>query len=127
MPCWRPMVVGDAIGTWLITSTPPATTRSWVPERTAWAAKCSACCDEPHCLSIVVAGTDSGKPADRTVTLPMFEAWGPTWPTQPQSTSSISAGSTPAPDQRPEHVRAEVGGMHLRQRAVALADRRADG
>ena len=36
--------------------TPPATTRSFVPLITAWAAKCTACCDEPHWRSMVVPG-----------------------------------------------------------------------
>ncbi len=37
--------------------TPPATTRSAVPDITAWAAKWTACCEEPHCRSTVVPGT----------------------------------------------------------------------
>ena len=42
---------------------PPATTRSWVPDRTPWAAKCTACCEEPHWRSMVTPGTSSGSPA----------------------------------------------------------------
>ena len=41
-------------------STPPAITTSIAPDITACAAKCSACCEEPHCRSIVVPGTLSG-------------------------------------------------------------------
>ena len=32
-------------------------TMSCVPDMTACAANCSACCEEPHCLSTVTAGT----------------------------------------------------------------------
>lgn len=31
---------------------------------TPWAAKCTACWEDPHCRSTVVAGTVSGKPAE---------------------------------------------------------------
>ena len=48
------------IGTRVIDSTPAAITMSIVPDITACAAKCSACCDEPHWRSIEVAGTLSG-------------------------------------------------------------------
>jgi hypothetical protein len=41
-------------------STPPAMTQSIVPDMTARAAKCSACCDEPHCQSMVTPGTAFG-------------------------------------------------------------------
>ena len=95
MPFSRPISVGEAIGTALITSTPPATTRSWVPDSTAWAAKCNACWEDPHWRSMVVPGTRSGSPAESTVIRPMFDAWGPTCPTQPHSTSSIASGETP--------------------------------
>ena len=47
----------------LMFCTPPATTRSSVPDITACAAKCTACCDEPHCRSMVTPGTSSGSPA----------------------------------------------------------------
>ena len=42
-------------------STPAAITTSMLPAITACAAKCSACCDEPHCRSIDVAGTLKAK------------------------------------------------------------------
>ena len=48
------------IGTRVMLSTPAAITMSIVPDITAWAAKCSACCDEPHWRSIEVPGTLSG-------------------------------------------------------------------
>lgn len=56
----------EPIGTRLIDSTPQATTMSYAPDRTPWAAKCTACWDEPHWRSTVVAGTVSGKPAEST-------------------------------------------------------------
>ena len=48
-------VIADEIGIRLMFCTPPATTRSLVPLITACAAKCTACCDEPHWRSIVDA------------------------------------------------------------------------
>ncbi|MNE47078.1 hypothetical protein D3C80_1414560 [compost metagenome] len=47
-------------------STPAAITISMLPDITACAAKCRACCEEPHCRSIVVAGTRSGRLEART-------------------------------------------------------------
>src|SRR5580658_7993286 len=60
---------------------------------TPWAAKCSACCDEPHWRSMVVAGTDSGHPAASTMFRPTLNACSPTWDTQPMMTSSTILGS----------------------------------
>ena len=48
-----PWVTVQSIGTRLIDSTPPATAMSYCPEITPAAAKCTACCDEPHCRSRV--------------------------------------------------------------------------
>src|SRR5262245_37773923 len=75
--------------------TPPATTRSAVPDRTACAAKCTACWDEPHCRSTVVPGTCSGSPATSQQVRAMSPACGPTVSTHPKITSSTAAGSTP--------------------------------
>src|SRR5690606_1452811 len=80
-------------GTWLITSTPAATTTSWAPDMTAWAAKCAACCDEPHWRSTVVAGMSSGQPAASTALRPMLSDCAPACMTQPMLTSSTSIGS----------------------------------
>src|SRR5665213_870244 len=41
-------------------STPPAITTSIAPDITACAAKCSACCEEPHWRSIVAAVRTAG-------------------------------------------------------------------
>ncbi len=74
--------------------TPPATTRSAVPDITAWAAKCTACCDEPHWRSTVVPGTSSEYPATSQHVRAMSPACGPIVSTQPNTTSSTAAGST---------------------------------
>src|SRR5205823_12939812 len=50
----------------LIDSIPLATTTSYAPATTPWAAKLRACWLLPHWRSTVVAGTDSGKPAAST-------------------------------------------------------------
>jgi hypothetical protein len=84
---------GVPMGTRVMLSTPAAITMSMLPDITACAAKCSACCDEPHWRSTEVAGTDSGRREASTALRAMFEACSPTWPTQPMMTSSTSAGS----------------------------------
>src|SRR3712207_7861035 len=83
------------MGTRLIDSTPPATTTSAWPLTTGAAAKATACWEDPHWRSIVVPGTDSGQPAARTALRPMLNVCSPTWLTQPQNTSSTTAGSMP--------------------------------
>src|SRR5690606_30167768 len=62
---------------------------------TACAAKCSACCEEPHWRSTEVAGTDSGSFDASTALRAMLVDCSPACPTQPMITSSISAGSAP--------------------------------
>ena len=63
MPNCAATVIAAAIGICDMFCTPPATTRSAVPLITACAAKCTACCEEPHCRSTVTPGTSSGSPA----------------------------------------------------------------
>ena len=75
-------------------STPAAITTSIVPDITACAAKCSACCDEPHWRSTEVPGTDSGSLDAKIAFRAILLACSPTWLTQPMMTSSIMAGST---------------------------------
>src|SRR5918993_1007082 len=60
--CW-PTSIAAEIGIALMFCTPPATTRSWVPDMTPWAAKCTACWEEPHWRSMVTPGTCPGNPA----------------------------------------------------------------
>ena len=83
------------IGTRLMDSTPAAMTTSYAPATTPWAAKLMACWLLPHWRSIVVPGTDSGKPAPSSALRAMLTAWSPTWVTAPAMTSSICTGSTP--------------------------------
>src|SRR5215212_11319604 len=83
------------MGTRLIDSTPPATTTSACPLITVAAAKATACWEDPHWRSIVVPGTLSGQPAASDALRPMLNVCSPTWLTQPQNTSSTTAGSTP--------------------------------
>src|SRR5277367_4061428 len=76
-------------------STPPATTTSCWPDSTPWTANSRACWLEPQARLTVVPGIDSGQPAASTAYRPMLADWSPTWPTQPQITSSTIAGSMP--------------------------------
>ena len=50
------------IGTRVMFSTPAAITTSYAPAITPCAAKCAACCDEPHWRSTVVPTVDLGEP-----------------------------------------------------------------
>ena len=83
------------IGTRVMLSTPAAMTMSCVPDITACAAKCSACCELPHWRSIVTAGTLSGSDEASTMLRPTWKLCSPAWLTQPTMTSSIAAGSIP--------------------------------
>ncbi len=76
-------MTGEPIGTWLMDSTPPAITRSWVPLITAWAAKWMACWEEPHCRSMDTPGTDSGSRELSTEVRAILKVCGPIWLTQP--------------------------------------------
>ena len=113
-----------AIGIWLMFCTPPATTRSAVPLSTAWAAKCTACWDEPHCRSTVTPGTSSGSPAASQAVRAMSPACGPMVSTQPNTTSSTAARVDAGPvQQRRDDVPAEIGRVRAGQPAAAAADR----
>ncbi len=83
------------IGTRLMTSTPQATATSTTPDPTSDVAKFVACCEEPHCVSIVVAATDSGRPAVSQAVRPMLKPCSPTLLTHPVTTCPTSRGSTP--------------------------------
>ena len=88
-----PLRMVAPIGTRVIDSTPAATTTSYAPAITPWAAKCRACWPDPHCRSTVVPGTVSGNPAARAALRARFRPCSPVWLTQPAMTSSIRAGS----------------------------------
>ena len=119
-----PVARAEPSGTRLITSTPPATTTSCWPDITACTAKSSACWLDPQARLTVVPGMCSGQPAASTEYRPMLLDWSPTWETQPHTTSSTIVGvDAGALDERVEHDRGQVGGVHVGQAAVALADR----
>src|SRR3954447_7168061 len=86
--------MAEEMGIALMFCTPPATTTSAVPDMTACAAKCTACCDEPHCRSTVTPGTSEGSPAASQHVLAMSPACGPIVSTHPKITSDTTAGST---------------------------------
>src|SRR5215211_2391763 len=81
-----------------------------------WAAKWTACWLEPHWRSMVVAGTDSGKPAPSTAFRAMFMLCSSTWRTHPAITSSTSSESIPVLSTSAERVceRRSVGCQSLR-------------
>ncbi len=110
----KPFLAGSEtaspIGTRVMPSTPAAITTSMVPDITACAAKCSACCDEPHCRSTDVPGTLSGSFEAMTALRATLLDCSPACITQPMMTSSTWAGSAPdAIDQRIQHRCGEIG------------------
>ena len=97
-PYCRPTSIAAEIGIALMFCTPPATTRSWVPDMTPCAAKWTACWEEPHWRSIVTPGTWSGSPATSHAVRATSPAWEPIVSQQPRMTSSTAPGSTPVRD-----------------------------
>ena len=93
MPYLAGRLIGVLIGTCDMRSTPAAISTSMLPDITACAAKCSACCDEPHWRPTEVSGTDSGSRLASTASRTMLPACSSIWPTQPMIMSSTSAGS----------------------------------
>ena len=110
------------IGTRVMLSTPAAITTSCVPDITACAANWIACCEEPHCRSMVTAGTLCGSRFEASTALrPTWSDCSPAWVTQPMITSSIAAGIDPRPlGDRIEADRGEIDGMEA-GKAPALA------
>ena len=76
----------DPMGMRLITSTPQATAASTTPEPTSAMARLVACWLEPHWVSTVVAGTESGRPAASHAVRVRLKLCSPTWLTQPPTT-----------------------------------------
>ena len=95
MPAFIAKLTVEPMVTMLMLSRPAATTRSCVPDITAWAAKWTACWDDPHCRSMVTPGTLSGRPADSQAFLATSKVCGPICETHPMITSSTAAGSIP--------------------------------
>ena len=83
----------EPIGTRLMLSTPPATTRSSQPERTFWAARLTA--SRPDAQNRLSCTPEHRKshPALSAATLAITEPCSPTGDTTPMTTSSISAVS----------------------------------
>ena len=103
-------------------------TRSSWPDQTAAAALKFVCIEEPHWRSTVVPQTETGQPAVSATLRPMFHACSSTWVTQPHWRSSICAGIDAVPRDEPVHdLGRELVAADVRERAVLLADRAADG
>ena len=96
-PAPKSVLATDApSGTRLITSTPPATTTSYCPDINPAAAKWTDCCEEPHCRSIVVAGTASKPAGGEDGAAADVDGLRPDLHDAPQITSSSDErGSTP--------------------------------
>src|SRR5205809_309809 len=97
-PGWSPFAPSPTRD---IASTPPAIARSSCPDTTAAAAEWTACCDEPHWLSMVTAGTSHGSPAAIHALRVTFTPCSPVCVTQPPKTSSIRRGSRPVRSSSP--------------------------
>ena len=100
----------EPIGTRDIDSTPPATTTSYWPATRPAAAKCHGLLGRAALpVDASCPGTDSGQPAASTALRPMLNVCSPTWDTQPQITSSTTAGSMPGPVGDARAARARTG------------------
>ncbi len=123
-----PPVAFDAIGLRVIDSTPQAIARSYAPHMTPCAAKCIGLL-RAAALAVDARGrTDWGRPAATHALRVTLQPCSPTWVTLPPTTSSIRSGSTPVRDEQAlQGVAEQIGRVPAGQRAVALADRRADG
>ena len=109
---YLPSATDAPIGTRVMFSTPAAITTSYAPAITPCAAKCAACCDEPHWRSTVVPTVVSGNPAASAALRATLMPCSPTCMTQPMITSSTSAGSRSLRSTSAcEHVRGEVDGV----------------
>src|SRR6195952_1166646 len=80
--------------TWPMCSTPPMTNTSPLLLMIAWAAVCNALMDEPHRRLTVCAAEVCGIWVISDAMRAMFQPCSRVWLTQPQITSSTSAGST---------------------------------
>ena len=113
----------EPIGTMLMLSTPAATTRSCVPDMTAWAAKCTACCEEPHWRSMVTPGTLSGRPADSQAFRRDVDGLRPDLGDASHDDVVHRGGIGAGPgDELGQDLRGQVYRVHRRQAAVPPAD-----
>ena len=109
-------------------STPPATTRSASPARTARAAIATASAPEPQRRLTVDPGTVSGRPASSRAIRATLRLSSPAWLAQPMTTSSTADQSTCGMPGRQgaQRVRGQVVRADGRQGSAVAADRRAD-
>ena len=83
------------IGTWLMLSVPAAIITSASPTRMRSAAICTALRPEAQKRLTVMPATLLGRPASTAPIRATFSPCGPSGMAQPQTTSSITAGSSP--------------------------------
>ena len=115
--------IAAAIGIMLMFCTPPATTRSAVPDSTAWAAKVTACWQEPHCRSTVTPGTCSGSPRRARRCGRCLPPAARRCPRSRRRRRPRRPGSLPARcEQGRDDVRAEIGRVRGGQAAAPAAD-----
>ena len=118
----------EPIGTRLMLSTPAAITTSYAPAITPCAAKWRACCDDPHCRSTVVPGTESGKPAARSALRPDVQRLLTHLRDAAHDHVVDHRGvEVVAHHERVEHVRGEVDGVPSGEPAVAPPERGSNG
>ena len=97
--------LGSTHGARVIDSTPPASTTEASPASMVREACIAASSDDPQSRLTVVAGTEVGSPASSTAIRPTSRLSSPAWLAHPQTTSPISAGSSPgARDSTPFRV-----------------------
>jgi hypothetical protein len=87
-----------------------------------------ACCDEPHCRSIVIPGTCSGSPAARAALRPTLKDCSPTCDTPPHHVVDEGRIHTCVGEHRTDRVRGQIDRVDAAEDAafgLADADRRA--
>ena len=88
------VALGMTNGARLMLSTPPASTRSASPERTARDAMAIASRLDPQSRFTVPPGAETGSPASNVAIRATLRLSSPAWFAQPSSTSSSSSQST---------------------------------
>ena len=113
------VALGMTNGARLMLSTPPASTRSASPERTARDAMAIASRLDPQSRFTVPPGAETGSPASNVAIRATLRLSSPAWFAQPSSTSSSSSQSTDG--SRPLSVAEHVRGQVVRSDASASA------
>ncbi len=128
MPSPSALFPDAPIGTRLIASTPHASATSTTPEPTSDVARLVACWLEPHWVSTVVLATLSGRPGGQPgraadverLLADLADAAG-------DDLADLGGVDAVALDDRPLHVREDLGGVEGGQATIALSDRGANG